>query len=263
MAKIDVFTIRIPALGRDKTIRVLIPDGLAKNDRRPVLYMQDGHNLFDPATSAYGASWNVHRAIAGAVRRGLRVPFVVGIDCPSAKRFDEYSPWVQPDMETFIPGLGRTSFGGEGDAYVDWIADVLKPIVDARYPTLPESTWIAGSSMGGLISLHAACRRPETFRKVGAFSPAVWFARTPLLEELSAAFPKTASCYVDIGTAETSDGGNPAFPALYLDGARAVRDALRSRGVKDLRYVEEQGAPHHESAWERRFPGFLEWLVRT
>jgi predicted alpha/beta superfamily hydrolase len=159
--------------------------------------------------------------------------------------------------------LGDGPHGGEGAAYVDWLADVLKPFIDQTYPTDPGRTWIAGSSMGGLISLYAACRRPETFSRIGAFSPAVWFAESELLACLSSSFPKETGAYVDIGTQETSDADNPRFPAIYLDGARHVFDVLRKRGVENLLYVEDEGAIHHESAWERRFPMFLRWLLES
>jgi len=261
MGKIIVFDTVIPRLERPKRIRVYLPGGPAPETLRPVLFMHDGHNLFDPSTSAYGASWNVHVALDRLAATGVDVPVVVGIDCPSPKRFDEYSPWVNRHLGTFKPDLGLDVGGGEGDVYVDWIADRLLPDVASRFPVDPARVSMAGSSMGGFISLYAACRRPETFRAIGAFSPAVWFAETDLLAALSASFPIATDVYLDIGTDETSDAGNPAFPQIYLEGARAVAKLLRDRGVLRLLYVEEAGAPHHETAWERRFPRFAEWLV--
>ncbi len=263
MANIELHMISIPALGRTKRVFVCLPADLGKGVRRPVLFMQDGHNLFDPRDTAYGASWNVHQALDRLSRAGLSAPIVVGVDGGSPHRFDEYSPWVSTNLGTVKALLGDGPHGGEGAAYVDWLADDLKPFIDKTYPTDPDRTWIAGSSMGGLISLYAACRRPETFSKIGAFSPAVWFAETESLACLSTSFPADAGAYVDIGTMETSDPANPAFPTIYLDGARRVRDALRKRGVADLLYVEDEGAIHHESAWERRFPRFLRWLLET
>jgi len=155
----------MPGLGRDRSIRMYLPPGYATSTKRyPVPYMHDGQNLFDAATS-YAGEWAVDETLdAIAKSQGLEL-IVVGIDNGAEKRMTELNPWDHP------------RFGqGEGRQYMDFIVQVLKPMVDAKYRTLPgrESTGVMGSSMGGLISLYAIPQYPQVFSKAGIFSPAYW-----------------------------------------------------------------------------------------
>lgn len=264
----------IPQLGGlSRTARVLLPPGYREDSslRCPVLYMQDGHNLFDPAVASYGTHWAVAESLAALQAKGLVPPIIVAaLDCNQEgfKRLDEYSPWVNTQAPRKLKRFfGHTvrSVGGEGEAYAAFLADTFKHWVDARFRTLPDRahTAIAGSSMGGLISLYAAYRRPDLYAGVGAFSTALWFAREELFTYVRKHFKNDILIYADIGTMETSDDSVKEFPSVYERDTRDLAALLEGLGLpaERLRLVVEQGASHCEAAWARRFPGFISWLA--
>lgn len=265
MGKVIAASARIPALNREKGLHVYLPEGAVSGNRRyPVLYMQDGHNLFEAKDAAFGASWRVGETLDEWEGRTGRNCIVVGIDCPSLSRFDEYSPWKNEHPEA-LPEVFRTGriLGGEGEIYAEWLLGDLKARIDAEYPTDPKTTWMAGSSMGAVISLYAAFRFPGIVGKVGAFSPAVWFAEDSLLHFLAASVSPETGIWLDVGTEETSDPRDPEFPGIYLSGARKILEVLEKRNVSELVYREIPGGIHHESAWAERFPGFVRWLFES
>jgi predicted alpha/beta superfamily hydrolase len=157
----------IPELGRARRVWIYLPPDYASSGKTyPVLYMHDGQNVFDAAT-AYAGEWGVDEALDSLHAAGDPGVIVVAVDNGGELRMREYSPWVHPQHG-----------GGEGDEYADFLARTLKPWIDRHYRTRPgpESTGIMGSSMGGLISLHAALRHPGVFGRVGVFSPSLWFS---------------------------------------------------------------------------------------
>ena len=283
--RVDTFRLAMPELGgRERTIRVYLPPGYDdRGPRRPVLYLQDAQNLF--TAGAYG-DWRVDETLdslaAGNESRSL---IVVGVD-NSQHRWEEYGPWANDRMHAWVASSwAKARQGGEGADYVRWLAGTLKPEIDRRYRTLPgsEQTGIGGSSMGGLIALYAGLLRPDVFSKVMAMSTAVWFAEGtgPWLADnrllgaiRSAPAPRSVRFYLDVGTNERSRDTDPdvvdasgkpvTYARAYLEGSRAAADALRAAGVPDsnLRFVAEDGAIHHETAWARRLPGALRWLYR-
>ena len=281
--RIEEFTTTIPELGgRPRVIRVYLPAGYDGSDERyPVLYLQDGQQLFAPGP--FG-DWLVDETLDSLhARGGFRGVMVVGID-NSAHRWEEYSPWVNHHMHDWMPAdWAGVVQGGEGDAYLAFMANTLKPAIDARYRTLadPAHTGIGGSSMGALIAVYAGLRRPDVFGKVMAMSTAVWFAedggpwlsRNHLVEQVRRGpVPSNVRFYVDVGTAErsrdtdpdvrTADGAPVTFPGAYRDGSDALVRALRAGGVPDanIRYLIAPGAVHNESAWSRRFGSAVQWL---
>ncbi len=238
----------MPQLGRTRRVWIYLPPGYRTSQRRyPVLYMQDGQNLFDAATS-YAGEWGVDETLDSLRRRGDGGTIVVGVDNGGTRRFDEYDPWHN----------GRFG-GGEGDAYLDFLVHTLKPWIDARYRTLPDRlhTGVAGSSMGALISLYAGLEYPEVFGRIGVFSPAFWvspeiygFARhsTPL--------PGTRIYMVTGG----SEGDQPAE---VVRGHQAMVDTLVAAGFapgKDLVAVVRPEGTHSEGFWRREFPAAYRWL---
>src|SRR5688572_17966548 len=150
-----------PQLGNARDITVYLPPSYSRNDgsRYPVVYMHDGQNLFDPRTS-FAGEWNVDGTIDHASSEGIEA-IVVGIPNFGAERCNEYSPFDDPKHGP-----------GKGDAYIAFIVDTLKPIIDADFRTQPghDATGIAGSSMGGLISLYAMFHRPDVFGFAGVMS---------------------------------------------------------------------------------------------
>jgi predicted alpha/beta superfamily hydrolase len=233
--------------GLDRDLAVYLPPSYGETDRRyPVLYMQDGQNLFDPKAS-FAGSWRVDLAMNWAAARRLE-GIVVGVPNAGEDRIAEYSPFDHPEG-----GPGR---GGE---YVSYLAGTIKPLVDARFRTLPqrETTGVAGSSMGGLISLFAFFARPDAFGIVAALSPSLWFGGRAIFGLLDAAPFQPGSLYLDVGRLEGAE---------TLENARRLRDLLRAKGYVQgthLRYVEDRGGKHEEAAWGRRFRAALPFLLPT
>ena len=238
----DVYS---PELDNTRDIVVYRPASYDRSaGRYPVIYMHDGQNLFDPET-AFAGEWGVDRAIAHAPRKARRA-LVVGIHNRGNERLNEYSPFVD-----------RERGGGLGDAYVDFIVNTLKPMIDERYSTQADvaSTGIVGSSMGGLLSLYAFFRAPAQFGFVGALSPALWFGGGAIFDCVKGAPFVPGRIYLDTGTREG--------PRTLIN-ARDMRDLLESKGYKrgrDLRYVEDLGGMHNEAAWGRRFKRALPFLL--
>jgi metallo-beta-lactamase class B len=173
---------------------------------------------------------------------------VVGVDNGQTLRFNEYSPWKHPEHG-----------GGDGDAYVDFLAKTLKPYIDARYRTLPDrrNTGVAGSSMGGVISLYAALKYPEVFGAAGVFSPAFWV--TPQFYDYVRAFDArrpVPRLYFISGALEGSS------PSAYVRDQDRMIETLAARGFKDseLRALIREDGTHTEWFWRREFPAAYQWL---
>jgi predicted alpha/beta superfamily hydrolase len=231
--------------GLDRDLTVYLPPSYSDSDRRyPVLHLQDGQNLFDPALS-FAGSWRVDLAMNRAAAGGLE-GIVVGIPNAGEDRLAEYSPFDDPDG-----GPGR---GGD---YVHHLAVVIKPLVDGRFRTQPQpqTTGIVGSSMGGLISLFAFFTRPDIFGILGALSPSLWFAGRAIFGLLETAPLHPGRLYIDVGRLEGAE---------TLEDARRLHDLLRAKGYvpgERLRYVEDRAGKHQEAAWSRRFRAALPFLL--
>lgn len=241
----------IPQLGRTRRIWIYLPPNYAKTRKSyPVLYMHDGQNVFDDATSFVG-EWGVDEALDSlSTRAGGAI--VVAIDHGDDKRFDEYSPWKHERYG-----------GGEGAAYVEFIVQTLKPYIDQHYRTRRNAahTAIAGSSMGGLISLYAALEYPNVFSKAGVFSPALWIA-----PELVAHARERMVRF----------GRGAKRPKLYfvsaeseavLEQQRAVSEPLMEalaaggyRVGRDITVLVSPDGAHSEWFWRREFPTAYLWL---
>lgn len=238
--------VRSPELENERDILVYLPPSYATGAKRyPVLYMHDGQNLFDRATS-FGEEWEVDQTLEAASAEGLEA-IVVGIPNLGPERLNEYSPWHDR----------RHDAGGRGEAYVRFVADTLKPIVDADFRTRPEreATGIAGSSMGGLISLYAFFRRPEVFGFTGVMSPALWFAGHSVFPYVKDRPFFPGRIYLDVGTNEGSE---------ELHDVRRLKELLDRKGYRtghDLLYVVEMGGAHNERAWARRLRRELHFLL--
>ncbi|UOQ98515.1 alpha/beta hydrolase-fold protein [Hymenobacter sp. 5317J-9] len=239
-------TFAMPQLGRTRRVWLYLPADYASSGRRyPVLYMQDGQNVFDARTS-FAGEWSVDETLNQLQASGQDPTgcIVVAVDNGSA-RLDEYSPWNNPQYG-----------GGQGDLYVDFLVQTLKPYIDANYRTLTsrENTGIAGSSMGALIATYAALREPTVFGKVGVFSPAYWFAATQLFQYVHAhpANPNTRFYFVS-GTAEST---------TMVPQMAAMRDSLQRGGVPaaNLNFNTRTDGQHAEWFWKREFPAGYSWL---
>ena len=228
-----------------RDIYVYVPPSHDKADRRfPVVYMQDGQNLFDDAL-AFGSEWQVDENMERLAQLGLEA-LVVGIPNVAEARCDEYSPFRDPRHG-----------GGWGDEYLDFVTGTLKPLIDQHFRTDPsrDATGILGSSMGALISLHAFFARSDVFGFAGAMSPALWFAEHAMFRALEHAAMIPGRLYLDVGTGEGDS---------TVGDARHMHQLLLSKGYRPgetLMYVEDDGAGHSEGAWARRVRTALYYLI--
>ncbi len=230
-------------------IMYLPPMYKAQPDRRyPVLYLQDGQNLFDPDTSFVpGNYWRVGETADELITTGAIEPLViVGIYNTGERRVDEYTP-VEDKR------LG----GGQADAYGQMLVEELKPFVDHNYRTLPgiENCGIGGSSLGGLVTLYLALKYTWVFGKLTAMSPSVWWRKRAILKTVAQIRRKPdLRIWLDIGTKES---------LRALPDARDLKKALINKGWKegeDLRYTEVEGGQHNELAWAQRVAPMLKFL---
>lgn len=240
----------IDQLNRKRRIWIYLPEGYASSKTRyPVLYMQDGQNVFDAATS-YAGEWGVDECLDTLRRKCI----VVAIDNGGDKRLNEYCPY-----DFSLKGLGISSSAevqkGEGALYVDFLVKKLKPFIDQQYRTLKgrSNTFIAGSSMGGLISLYALVRYPKVFGGAGVFSPAFWVA-PKILEDVKTKGKKVkARIYFYAGKQESE--------SMVSDMLKVFEGMMRVSKSKMTTVIRDDGK-HNEPTWRREFPLFCEWVFR-
>lgn len=249
-----------PQLHNERDITVYLPPSYTTSDNcYPVLYMHDGQNLFDPATS-FAGEWNVDETLEYlALNEGLEA-IVVGIPNMGPSRIDEYSPFVD-----------RSHGGGQGNQYVAFIANTLKPLIDHHFRTLPQrrQTGIMGSSMGGLITLYGFFRREDLFGFAGVMSPSLWFAKGSIYSYVENASYLPGRIYLDAGTREMGGSRVNIVKRVqsrnYYAGVRRLKRMLVDKGyrpVRDILHVEEKWANHNEAAWARRLPDALRFFIR-
>lgn len=234
--------VRSPQLGNERTLRVWLPPGYAANPgkRYPVLYMHDGQNLFDPKT-AYSTEWHIDEVADRLAAQGaMREVIVVGVD-NTPDRVVEYTECCDSRWG-----------GGKVDGYAAFLAETVKPLIDARYRTQPgrEHTAVMGSSMGGIASVAIAQRYPRLFGMAGTLSGSFWWNNGGLIGNVPAGLP--VRFYIDAGTALDGVEETRAFHAALL--ARGYRDG------KDMLYHEDVGGVHNEQAWASRVHRALTWF---
>jgi predicted alpha/beta superfamily hydrolase len=235
----------MPELGRTRRVWIYLPPGYATSGRRyPVLYLHDGQNVFDAATS-FAGEWGVDESLDSLHLAGDPGVIVVAVDNGGEHRIAEYSPWTHPRHG-----------GGEGDAYVEFLVNTLKPHVDARFRTRPDrrSTAILGSSMGGLISLYAALTRPDVFGRAGVFSPSLWFSEG-MWETARAARPHPEGqrlVFVSGGSEGPADR-----PRVVVQDQERMLETLEAAGFRrgiHLHAAAPDDGTHQEWFWRREFP---------
>ena len=245
----------IPELNRKRTIRLYLPPGYTKSKKSyPVVYMHDGQNLFDKQTS-FSGEWEVDEALNKLYEDKNLQLIVVGIDNGGSKRLDEYSPWKN-----------NRYGGGEGEAYLEFIVNTLKPYIDSKYRTLKNksNTGIIGSSMGGLISHYAGLKYPKVFGKIGVYSPSFWFA--PEVVEFSKKQGNLSDTKMYF-LAGGKEGGNTAFNEI----SKTVRDMnLMVDVLKEQNFPSENikvkvvpEGKHNEELWKTNFEETILWLFKN
>lgn len=230
-----------------REVQVWLPPGYeaATARRYPVLYLQDGQNVFDAV--AAGAEWQVDETAQRLVEGGAVAPFIVVAVASGDERLRDYTP---------VPGTAGAlaGQGGGAAAYGRYLVQELKPYIDARYRTAPgrEDTAVGGSSVGGLVSMWLLLAHGDVFGAGLVVSPSVWWADEAIVAQVGAAPAGTPAprVWLDVGTDE-----GPGT----LDGARRLRAALQARGWAPA-YLEQPGAGHDEAAWAARVEPMLRFL---
>jgi predicted alpha/beta superfamily hydrolase len=235
-------------LPRERTILVYLPPGYKPRAARryPVLYLQDGQNVFDKATS-FSEEWHVDETAQALIAQGQIEPLiVVAIYNTGEHRIDEYTP-------TKVAEKG----GGSADLYGRMLVEEIKPLIDRKYKTLPSaaSTGLGGSSLGALLTMHVGIKYPTVFSRLAVLSPSLWWDNRVIIREVQGISSKLPlRIWLDAGTAEG--------PAVVAD-VRMLRDTLLAKGWvadHDLRYVEAEGAQHNEQSWGARVGEVLKFL---
>jgi predicted alpha/beta superfamily hydrolase len=242
----------IPQLNRVRRIWIYLPENYytgPQEYRWPVLYMHDGQNVFDDATS-YAGEWGVDEFLDSAMVRSC---IVVAIDNGASKRINEYCPY---DFSLKTLGLSNadTLNKGEGDQYVDFLVKTLKPFIDKNYRTLKDkkNTFIAGSSMGGIISMYAVLKYPKIFGGAGVFSPAFWVG-PKIFDDIKAKGEKVKSrIYFYAGKQESE-----SMVSLTL---KAFNEMSKVSKTKMTTVIRDEGK-HNEVRWRIEFPLFYFWMI--
>lgn len=237
----------MPQLNRYRRIWLYLPPDYATSGTDyPVLYMHDGQNVFDANTS-FAGEWEVDETLNYLHQNGDPGIIVVAIDNGQAQRIDEYGPWNNPSYG-----------GGNGAAYIDFIAQTLKPYIDANYRTLPgrETTGLMGSSLGGLISAYGGIRYQNTFGRIGALSPSYWF--NPEMYGFVTTTGKQAPMRI-YQLAGSLEGSNMAGMMWQM------QDTLTQAGFGsgEVLSVEKADGQHAEWFWKREFAAAYLWLFRN
>ncbi len=229
---------------------VYLPPTYAMERERyfPVLFMQDGQNLFDPETSFIkGNYWHLGETADELILAGKIEPLVmVGIYNTGEHRIDEYTPVED-----------RRLGGGHADAYGQMLVEELRPFVAQKYRVIVSGAdcGMGGSSLGGLVSMYLGLRYPHLFGKLAVMSPSVWWHSRAILKTVSHLQHNTGQrIWLDIGTNESKRA---------LPDVRLLKEALEKKGWREgenLGYVEAEGADHSEGAWAQRVAPMLQFL---
>lgn len=238
-------------------LRVWLPPGYDDPSnagrRYPVLYLNDGQNLFESSTSFTGVEWQVDETADRLIREDAVPPMiVVGIDNAGKARIREYMP-----HRSLSPIIMRT----QGSRYPDFLTREVMPFVARAYhvATGPENTGLGGSSLGALIALYTAIVRPGLIGKLLLESPSLWASNRQIIRDSRQPRRWPERIYLGTGTAET---GRAERDRSVVDDVRELAGILRRAGLDEklLSLVIEEGANHNESAWARRFPEALRFL---
>ncbi len=236
--------IEIPQLNRRRTIRMYFPPNYSTGRRFPVIYMHDGQNLFDDATS-FAGEWKVDETLDSLYKYRGFACIVVGIYNGEKHRLNEYSPWRNDSL----------GIVGEGEEYAKFIVKNLKPFVDTHYRTLPDrdNTAVMGSSMGGLISMFIALQYPEIFGKAAIYSPSFWISAKFFEQIDKFKLKRPQKIYLLAGKLEGQ---------MMISNMKTAEEKLRKVGFDEsmlVSRIDSTGA-HNESFWGREFGNTLKYL---
>lgn len=235
-----------------RTLHIYLPDSYdASNERYPVMYFWDGHNLYFDSDATYGKSWGLREFLDGWDKEMI----VVGVECShdGNHRLDEYCPYDGRLMDYNIHG--------EGQQTMDWMTNVLKPYIDVKFRTYREreATAIGGSSMGGLMSLYAVTAYNSVYSKAACVSSTLFMVRDQIIRDVTgSAIDPDTRVYLSWGSKEVG-GAESDFGKYVSRINRDVQMILQEKGADSMIYCQPEGG-HCEADWEKQIPGFMEYL---
>lgn len=236
----------MPQLNRYRKIWIYLPPSYktSKNKIYPVLYMQDAQNLFNERTAAFGIEWGVDECLDTLEPKLHKECIVVGIDNGGEKRMNEYNPYDDAKY-------GK----GEGKQYLDFIVQTLKPHIDSNYRVMKDAahTFIAGSSMGGLISMYAMIQYPDVFGGAGIFSPSFWIAPKIFTDAANIIWQKKLYFYFYAGEKESLS---------MVRDMKKMFDIVHSKNCCDMQFITFPLGQHNEKYWRQEFPDFYSWIIQ-
>ena len=248
-------------LDDERELLAYLPPSYTDTDREyPVVYMHDGRNCFDEATSNDG-EWRVDETMERLAAEGTEA-IVIGIPNAGERRAVEYAPFFDTGM---LPAEERGRYDDlepRGDAYADWLVETAVPLVEDGFRISDDRRQVGvfGSSLGGLISLYSLFRDPAEFGFAGAMSPAVGGPWEEIFTVIEDAGHVDSRIYVDVGGDEFPDHDQRS--AQFEQGAERLVETLEGMGYdEELQYVYEPDGIHHEDAWARRFPDAIRFLL--
>lgn len=237
---IEKFDVYIEPFQLWRTMHVYLPKHYYETDERyPVMYMYDGHNLYNDQDATYGTSWGLSDFLDHYDK-----PFIiVGMECnhEGHERLNEYCPY---DVQNGFFG----PIQGKGQIYMDWVVNSLKPMIDQKYRTIPfrECTGIGGSSMGGLMAFYTVIHYNSLFSKAACLSPSISLCFQQLKEEMNKhEFYQDTRVYWSFGTAETSQ------IQYFLKNIQYFNDQIVQRGGQSYIHIERNGG-HNEATWRKQ-----------
>jgi predicted alpha/beta superfamily hydrolase len=261
LGELEIISINSKVFRNIRNLRVWLPANyfapVNRNKHYPVLYMQDGQNLFDEAT-AFNHEWKLDETVeflTGSMRIGPMI--VVGID-NTGRRANEYLPY--PDAENKELGKFETQ-DVQGKHYGDFVINEVMPLIQKKYRVAlgPQNTGLGGSSYGGAVTLYTVLAHPGVFGKALIESPSLLIGNGQLLKDAEKATQFPQRMYLAIGTAEESD---EKAAAKDVESVTELEKILRDKGLGParLKVVVEEGAHHDEIAWAKRLQGALLFL---
>ncbi|MEM7187189.1 MAG: alpha/beta hydrolase-fold protein [Bacteroidota bacterium] len=235
----------IPHLNATRKISALLPHDYYHTDKRyPVLYLQDGQNLFNP--QAPFGDWAVDKSLEKLAQEGHSDIIIIAIDHGEEERISEYLPY-------YHPRYGQ----GKGNFYIQFMIERLIPYINRNFRTLTDfqNTGIGGSSMGGLISFYAGLSHPRVFGKMMIFSPSLWISKMIFDRTKSFAPLERSHIYLYAGGQESKE---------HLPNAKKLEAIIKKKMIDghniDFHFSVNEEGNHAESYWRQEFPKAVKWL---
>ena len=245
---IEKFDVNITPFQLKRTMHIYLPDDYYDSEERyPVMYMYDGHNLFNDDDATYGKSWGLSDFLDNYDKKFI----IVGMECNHTgnERLNEYCPY---NVEHESVG----EINGRGEQLMDWVVDELKPFIDNIYRTHPsrEYTGIGGSSMGGLMALYTIIKYNKYFSKAACLSPSIFLCMNELKNDLeSSVIDQNSRVYFSFGTKEVRNMD------LILDYIGYFDDYFAHYNASSYVYIAKNGK-HNEATWEKQNKIYFDFL---